>query len=119
MFRSFTQSLLTGLCAAALIIASVATGHAITPPPVGTPAPSANDKNKNAKRAPNAVREIDRVAELIAELPRDIGADHGVVEIVERLTGSERHAPVAGVAIVLEVVAVGAHHAKTAMRVTE
>ena len=59
MFRSFTQSLLTGLCAAALIIASVATGHAITPPPVGTPAPSANDKNKNAKRTSNAIREID------------------------------------------------------------
>ena len=59
MFRPSSHTWLTSLCAAALIVASLSSSHAITPPPVGTPAPSTSDKNKVAKRAPNAIREID------------------------------------------------------------
>ncbi len=59
MFRPSSHTWLTSLCAAVLIVASLSSSHAITPPPVGTPAPSTSDKNKAAKRAPNAIREID------------------------------------------------------------
>ena len=59
MFRPSSHTWLTSLCAAVLIVTSLSSSHAITPPPVGTPAPSTSDKNKAAKRAPNAIREID------------------------------------------------------------
>lgn len=59
MFRPSSHTWLTSLCAAVLIVASLSSSHAITPPPVGTPAPSTSDKNKATKPAPNATREID------------------------------------------------------------
>jgi len=59
MFRSLTKSVLAAMSASAILLATANVGHAITPPPVGTPAPSVNDQKKAVKPAANTVREID------------------------------------------------------------
>ena len=65
------------------------------------------------------VRDDDLVAELIAELRGDIGADHRVEQIAERLARRECQLMRAAIAVALEIVRGGAHHAKTVMAVAE
>ena len=65
------------------------------------------------------VGDDDGVAEPVAELLRHLGAEHGVVEVGERLACLEGEFPPAREAIVAEIVEVGAEHAEATMRVAE
>ena len=66
-----------------------------------------------------AVRDDDGVAQLVAERARDLGAEHRVVEVRERLARFEGELTAAGEAVVAEVVEVGAEHAVAAVRIAE
>lgn len=66
-----------------------------------------------------AVGDDDRIAEPITERGRDLGAEHGVVEIGEALALGQHQRLIAPVAIVIEIGRAGAEHRKAAMRIPE
>jgi len=66
-----------------------------------------------------AVLELERVVQLVAEPLRDLGTDHRVVDIGEWRAGGERQRLRASVTEVLEVARVGAHHREAAVRIAE
>ena len=59
------------------------------------------------------------VALLVAELPGYVSADHGVVKISEALPGSKTNRAITSEPIVFEIIVVGPHHSKPAVRVTQ
>ena len=66
-----------------------------------------------------AMGDHHHVALLVAELPGYVSADHGVVKISEALPGSKTNRAITSEPIVFEIIVVGPHHSKPAVRVTE
>ena len=62
---------------------------------------------------PGAVRDDDRVPDVVVERARDLAAEHGVEQVAERGgAGDGLEPPLVAVAVVLEVGLVRAEHAK-------
>ena len=69
--------------------------------------------------AAGAVAEGQRVADAVAQAGGDFGAEHGFKKFGERLAGAKAQRFARAVAVVAEVVGVGAEHRKAAVRIAE
>ena len=62
-----------------------------------------------------AVRDHDRVAQLVTQLLRDLGTQHGVVQVPELLALRHRQSAVPCITVVPEIIRIGTEHTESAM----